>query len=60
MESKVKSSVYPHPLQASLESKSDQDLSFPDALIATITNLPVFESCILILNNTEGLPNEER
>lgn len=52
MESKVKTSVYSLPLQSSVDSKPDKELSFPDALISTVTNLPVFESCILILNNT--------
>lgn len=48
----MKTSVYSLPLQGSVDS--NKDLSFPDALISTITNLPVFESCILILNNTGG------
>ena len=60
MENKVKTSVYSLPLQASVDSRTEKELSFPDALISTITNLPVFESCILILNNTGKLNTQIR
>ena len=48
MDNKVKSRVYALPIGGG----EHEQLRFPEVLIPTITSLPAFEACILVLNNT--------